>query len=53
METRIRSLDGKKITWKKIPVPDLYFESDEAYHKVKGKTYVDILTWVIVDVQDS
>lgn len=53
METRTRSFDGKKITWKKIPVPDLYFNTSEDYQKVKGKPYVDVSTWVIADIKDG
>jgi len=40
------------VTWKRLHTPLLYFDTIEEYNKVKHKDYVDVHTWVAVDVED-
>ena len=51
-EKSIRKHDGNTVTWKKLPVPLLYFDTIEEYNKIKHKDYVDVHTWVAVGVDD-
>jgi|TARA_Y100000310_G_scaffold341757_1_gene441962 hypothetical protein len=47
----IREYDRAELTWAFLPTPLLYFDSREAYNKVKHKDYVDVYTWVLTDVK--
>ena len=51
-EKSIRKHDGNTVTWKKLRTPLLYFDTIEEYNKIKHKDYVDVHTWVAVDVND-
>ena len=51
-ETTRRKYDNKKVVWKKILQPLLYFPTMKAYNKVKHKEYVDVSTWTMIEVED-
>jgi hypothetical protein len=52
IDKSIRKHDGNTVTWKRLHIPLLYFDTIEEYNKVKHKDYVDVHTWVAVDVED-